>query len=164
MSSCLSYVTVTKLTGESQNRSLCIAKARDGIEGTIAPFQLPPIQLGEDEDGDPVFGNYVLPTNWSPAHNSKKHDSLSSADKIALRALHEAVDECGEIPLADNHIPANTKCVRIDTWREYAYRRGISDGEGRAKQAAFKRTREKLTAQSKVGIYEPWAWPIFRPL
>jgi hypothetical protein len=43
----------------------------------------------------------------------------------------------------------------------HAYARGVSDGEERAKQVAFKRAREKLTADGTIGVLEPWAWPIY---
>ena len=41
-----------ELTGEISGRELALAKARDGIEGPIAPFALTFAKLGVDEDGE----------------------------------------------------------------------------------------------------------------
>jgi hypothetical protein len=48
-----------ELTGEIAGRELALAKARDGIEGPIAPFALKPVELGIDHDGDP-FGTCIV--------------------------------------------------------------------------------------------------------
>lgn len=46
-------------TGKVSGRELALAKARDGLEGPIAPFTLKAHELGIDDDGDP-FGSLVV--------------------------------------------------------------------------------------------------------
>jgi hypothetical protein len=76
---------------------------------------------------------------------------LTKGAKIALAALHEAIGECGEVPPASNHIPPTVKCVKVNQWRTYAYKMGISDSEEpRARQQAFKRSHQELVAGEEV--------------
>jgi hypothetical protein len=51
------------------------------------------------------------------------------------------------------------KVVNVSTWRQQAYRRGISTSEqDRAKQQAFKRASEHLIAGGRVGIWDESVW------
>src|SRR5262249_4508889 len=117
------------------------------------------IQLGTDEDGDPVFSRYVQA--WASGQAPKpaeKPPGLGDRETIALSSLLEAVKVHGEV-FGHESIPEGTQCVTLDCWREYAYRRGICDGSADAKQKAFKRACDKLNAKGKIGIYEPFVWP-----
>jgi hypothetical protein len=53
--------------------------------------------------------------------------------------------DCGE--RAPNHIPENVRVTTIERWRDYAYRLGISDGEARAQQQAFRHAKDGLLAK-----------------
>jgi hypothetical protein len=59
----------------------------------------------------------------TPTKAATKAANLTKGAKIALSALHEAIEECGEIPPASNQIPAGVKCVTLDQWRDYAEKR-----------------------------------------
>jgi len=49
--------------------------------------------------------------------------------------------------------------VKVEQWRIYAYRRGISESEeARARQAAFGRATTALLAANAIGIWEPHVW------
>ena len=94
----------------------------------------------------------------SSTGETKGLPKLSNAERIAREALIEAIDEQGE-EMTGNHAPASTRGVRIETWREYAYRRGLGDTPD-AKKKAFQRAREGLKAKGIVGVWEPFAWII----
>jgi hypothetical protein len=56
-------------------------------------------------------------------------------------------------PRLKPHIPHNVKAVKVNTWRTYAYLKGISGSdEERAKQQAFKRASEVLVLISIVHL------------
>jgi hypothetical protein len=124
--------------------------AKDMAEGATFVSRLKVVELGTDADGDPVTSCVVEPVETAqdkPAQDKSaksKPKPLPKTAQIALRALSEAIDEVGAVPPASNHIPQKTKTVTDDQWREYAYRVGISTGEDRAKQQAFKRASEQL--------------------
>src|SRR5262249_53663281 len=111
---------------------------------------------------EPITSCVVVPVDDLPerAAPAAKAPRLTKAAKTALRVLHEAVDEVGTVPPASNHIPANVRTVTIEQWRKYAYERGISAGEDRAKQQAFKRAIEHLIADQHVAIWREQAWPV----
>lgn len=150
-----------ELTGESEGRSLCLTKARDGEEGPVAAFNLAFVHLGIDEDGE-GFGSCVVEAMEGVVAPKKESGrGLTKGAKIALAALHEAIGERGEVPAISNHVPANVKCVTMNQWREYAYRRSISaSDEPRARQLAFHRATETLFAAKKAASWEPHVWAI----
>ncbi|UJX47168.1 AAA family ATPase [Xanthobacter sp. YC-JY1] len=134
-----------------------IAKVKDG--GDIAPFtyELRQSVLGADEDGDDITSCVVKPSDASPGE-AKGLPKLTNPERIAREALIEAIDEQGE-EMHGSHAPTSTRGVRVETWREYAYRRGLGDTPD-AKKKAFQRARESLKAKGIIGIWEPFAWII----
>ena len=50
-----------EVTRTDDRREWRIAKAKDGEDGEAHPFQLDVVQIGEDEDGDPVTSCVVVP-------------------------------------------------------------------------------------------------------
>lgn len=147
-----------QITGEVKNRSLALAKSRVGAEGPIAPFDLPFVALGTDDDNE-VFGSLRVKPRLGEKVASKA--SQPRGAKIALRALQEALSECGETAPASNHIPAGIKVVTQKVWRQYAYRLGIATSdEPRALQAAFKRGSEWLIDSHAVDVRDEYVWLI----
>ena len=136
-----------------------LAKARDGEEGPISAFQLQFVHIGFDEDDEP-FGSCAVAPSDAPAPAKKStRPKLNKGGKIALAALQEAVTECGEVPPASNHIPSGVKAVKMETWRTYAAKAGItSSDEADALRKAFGRAHEALVADRHVGVWAPWAW------
>jgi AAA domain len=131
----------------------------DGPEGATIASKLEQVEVGVDDDGDAITSCVVLPVEDRPAEATPTSKArLPKAAQIALRALGEAIEECGEEPPASNHIPDKVKTVTEDRWRQYAYRRGISTGEGRAKQQAFKRAHAHLIASQHVGEWDGQIW------
>jgi KaiC/GvpD/RAD55 family RecA-like ATPase len=134
-----------------------ITKQRDGsTEGYIA-FQLRQVDLGVDQDGDPVT-SCVIDAADHRDKPSRGKISLSSAQARALKLLADAITTAGEVPPPNNHIPAQTRCVIEDVWREYCYRGAISAGDQNAKRMAFKRCANTLIAVGRVDKWDPWVW------
>ncbi len=140
------------------NIIVAVEYMKDGpTDGTILS-RLEVVEVGIDEDGEPVTACVVLPVEQTEAAAAAR-PKLPPAAKIAFNALVEAINEVGEVPPASNHIPPSTKAVTIDQWRRYAYRRGICDSDKpRARQAAFQRAMTTLAASKCIGIWEPHAW------
>ena len=133
---------------------------KDGSQGDEFTSRLEVVDVGIDDDGDPITSCVVVPVDGLAPSRKDKAAKLTKGAKIALAALHEAVGECGKIPTASNHIPAGVKTVTITQWRDYSFRRGICSSEDpRAKRLAFQRASEALVAGKSVVIWEPNAWP-----
>lgn len=133
--------------------------AKDLADGTTTSSKLRVVEIGLDEDGDPVETCIIEPTDEQPAEQRSK-SSLSAPRQIALIALKQAAGDHGEVPPASNHIPTNTRTVGYALWRETAYKRGISDGDQHAKNAAFNRAAKWLMASGKVGCWDNQVWPV----
>jgi hypothetical protein len=89
-----------------------------------------------------------------------KPKKLPKNADLALSALKYALDEVGAIPPACNHIPANTKCVTVQQWREYSYMRSAADKPD-TKLKNFVRGCEYLSADGDgkiVAIWGAYAW------
>jgi hypothetical protein len=153
---------LVQITGNAGGaKTATVIKANDQPLGPLTIVQLEPFNLGEDDDGDPVqifiVDEEII--NAAAAKPEKAPARLPKAAKIALDALRMALDELGAVPEASNHIPANTRTVSIENWRKYAYAKGISAGEERAKQQAFRRATESLIANQHVAVWNEQVWP-----
>lgn len=148
-------VTKSEATG---NATATVVKQRDHATGDAFGFKLEPVEIGMDADENRVTSCVVVETEGEAPKGERKGRPPKAA-QIALKALHEAVAECGEPAPASNHIPPNARIVSLERWRDYAYRRGISTSdEPKAKSQAFKRASEHLIAGGTVGVWSEQAW------
>ncbi|MGJ0505313.1 MAG: AAA family ATPase [Methylocystis sp.] len=134
--------------------------SKDGPVGLEIVSRLVPVDIGVDEDGDAITSCVIeaveAPTVAKVAGPSAR---LPKGAQIALRALREALDECGVVPPASNHIPRNTEAVTVNQWRTYAYRMGVSTSdEDRARRQAFHRATEALLAAKQACIWDTFVW------
>jgi hypothetical protein len=149
--------TISVVKGDA-GRAATVVKANDSEEGERVAFTLEGVPIGQDSDGNVTTAPLVVPLENPPAR-AVGSGRLSKAAQIALRALVEALNEQGQPAPASNHIPAGVKVVDVSTWRQQAYRRGISTSdEERAKQQAFKRASEHLISAGRVGIWDRSVW------
>jgi KaiC/GvpD/RAD55 family RecA-like ATPase len=133
-----------------------VTKQRDGAtDGRIA-FRLRQVELGLDQDGEPVTSCIVeLAEGEVPRRAAPR---LSPAQSRALELLVDAINRDGKIPMANNHIPQAARCVAEDVWRQYCYAGAISTGEQHAKRMAFRRAAEALVSVGRVGKWGEWVW------
>lgn len=144
---------------EAGNIVSTVELMKDGSQGDELVSRLEVVEIGRDDDGDPITSCVVEPVEGAPAPKKFAGPRLTQGAKIALAALREAIDEYGEVPPASSHIPAGVKAVKVETWRTYAYKHGVSGSdEPRARRLAFQRAHEALVADRHVGMWEPYAW------
>jgi hypothetical protein len=131
---------------------------KDGEEGHTVACRLEAVEVATDSNGQPITSCIMVPADDVPAAALAKPVRMPKTARTALRALKEAIAECGEPAPASNHIPANVKVTTIDRWRIYAYKCGISAGEDRAKQKAFKSAFDHLNGSGEVAIWDHHVW------
>jgi hypothetical protein len=147
---------------EGPNTVAQVEFAKDGPTGLEIVSRLVPVDVGKDEDDDIMTSLIIEPVGElaEKAEPDPKPKRLTNAAQNALRALHMAIDEMGEIPPASNHIPQKVKTVTISQWRDYAFRTGVSgSGKAHAKGTAFNRAPGTLLAARKIAVWDPHVWP-----
>jgi hypothetical protein len=134
-----------------------VTKQRDGISGQQIAFRLRAVELGRNEDGDPVTSCVVEPTGELP-QKARPKSKLPPSAKIALETLQKAIAEAGRDAPAGDHIP-RVKVVEVDMWRRYHYAGTPSDEKSdEALRKAFQRAREKLQAEGIIGLHTDLVW------
>jgi len=145
------------------DRVATVEKSRDGVAGEQFPFNLEVVNLGEDQDGDPVTTCIVTPTDAAPRQPGAA--KLSGVARIALQSLREAIADHGQTMPGTSTIPGNIRAVRIEQWRvQFRLRYGTDDDGGERDvetiKKAFQRGREALHKEQAIGISNPYAWAL----
>ena len=136
--------------------------AKDDAIGQQVVSRLRVVEIGRDDDGDPVTSCVIeaaddrAPRPRRPSH--PQGAPLPKSAKVALQAFDKALADVGEQAPGSNHIPRSARVVTVERWREYAFRSGISGGEDRARRKAFQTAKEALVAERVIAIWEPYAW------
>jgi len=152
-------------TGKVSGRELALAKARDGLEGPIAPFTLKPHELGIDEDGDPFGSLVVIPGEAGESTIRTKRPKAETRSVLALReAVTEATDAAGkQIRIrADGPLvrAIEVRNVRAEFYRRYVTGTDEADKAADAKKKAFRRLLDKLPADYAMATQDgqEWIW------
>jgi AAA domain len=132
---------------------------KDGEEGDKVACRFEVVEVATDSNGQPITSCVMVPADDVPAAALAKPARMPKTAQTALKALKEAIAECGEAAPASNHIPADVKVTTIERWRIYAYKCGISAGEDRAKQKAFKSAFDHLNGSGEVAVWDNHVWP-----
>jgi hypothetical protein len=138
---------------------------KDGPEDQQIVSRLEVVDVGVDEDGEPITSCVIVPADDEEITSAKKAASLPPAAKIALAQLNDAVAVAGEMPSASNHIPQHVRVVAYDTWRRYCYAGQIAPADtDAAREKAFQRAANRLVAAGHAAKWQNWVWPRRNPL
>jgi hypothetical protein len=127
----------------------------------VSAFQV--VEVGIDEDGELITSLVVNPVDPADIPAQKRGErparKLPPGAQIAVDALKLALAEVGESAPASNNIPSGTRVVKVKSWRNYAYQRGISSSDqARAKEKAFERATSELQARRLAMIWGDLAY------
>lgn len=67
------------------DRSLTVSKQKDGEDGAEFAFKLSVVDLGKDDDGEPITSCAVLPLDSSPKHGIKAARKLGNVEHLIMR-------------------------------------------------------------------------------
>ncbi|MCW5144300.1 helicase RepA family protein [Burkholderia cenocepacia] len=141
---------------DGDHRSFKVAKSRDGVDGESQAFRLAPVELGIDDDGDPITSCVVEPDDQRPSagdRGTRKPPSGANA-KIAIRVLKNLLKDSREFGKAG--APVGRPCVRLDEAQEAIM--AVLPVEPKRKR---ERTESALTSLLGSGMYEmreDWIW------
>lgn len=131
-----------------------VTKQRDGPTGYKFAYSLRQIELGRDQDGDPVTTCLVEPINSRETDRAQ----VSGPALVALDALEALLDERGEI-LRDPRYPG-TPCVAHKEWMEACIVAGrLSSSDKReTHRRVFNREVESLRKVGLISVRNDLVW------
>jgi len=136
-------------------------KQRDlPLDDTPISFTLHSIELGTDEDGDPMT-SCVIQGAEAPARAKRDTKGMTAAGKIALAALQRVVNEQGRPAPPSPGYPSDASVVTVEAWRKAAADASISPSDKpNSVRVAFSRATANLLALQKVGKHADHVWLI----
>lgn len=128
-------------------------KQRDMPADSVFAYTLRSVQIGIDEDGDPVTSAVV-----EPAEAVSAVPKLSGRQKIAMQALEEALADHGA-KMKRGMFPENRECVSLDQWREYCDRHSLTSGKApSSRRTAFHKVKVALQEKEIIRVLEDYVW------
>jgi hypothetical protein len=126
---------------------------KDGPEGAKIVSRLEQVEVGTDEDDEPITSCVIVPTD------ATEQKRPTGAAKIAFDLLCEALAEGGKVPPANDHIPKNTRTCDVGLWRSFCYAGTIAETDKPdTKQKAFVRAFRQLKRLGLIGIWNDHVW------
>lgn len=129
---------------------------KDGVEGEVLRSRLEMVELGLDDDGDPITSCVITEAESSAMPAGKK---LTRGAFLGQRLLGDALLDSGKMAPPSTRIPPNTRTIPIETWRQYCYQGMITESDKPdSKSKAFRRAVEELQAAGLVGVWNGQVW------
>ena len=144
---------------DTNNSITCtVEHMKDGEANAVATSELKVIDLGPDDDGEPMTSCVIVPVSAAAAGASTKPGKkLSPLQVAALRSLTDCLTDMGKVQPASNHIPSATPCVTLDNWREYLFKHSVINAKGSYREQ-FRRLHVALKNVGEIGIWNELVW------
>jgi hypothetical protein len=130
---------------------------KDGPEGDKIVSRLAVVDLGSDEDGEPI-SSCVVESSEQPAQ-SDLTKPLTGQARIAFRMLQNALANQDQRPLDPVHFPTKGRVVPLRLWRMYCRKGGLTAGDSEETfKTAWKRVRQRLQNDGYIGVRDNLVW------
>ena len=143
-------VEVTKQEGGGHIAK--VIHAKDDADGDAFSFRLDRVELGTDEDGDPIT---TLIVEEAGATKARRVD-LTDNEKTALRVLDSAMLQHPTQVFTDDG--KEHQAVHVDHWREFFYRDAKPGENQDTKKKAFQRVRDSLLRKETIKSRDEYIW------
>jgi len=125
---------------------------KDGPSGAVIASKLEVVELGVDQDGDPLTSCVVVPTEAEAA--GKK---LTKVQRFAFELLKKLITTEGVTPPAEANLPVGFKVCLSDTWRKRFYLEYPSDKQDTKKKALLRATLD-LEEERLIVLWREYVW------
>jgi len=137
---------------ETKERTLHLAKLKDGEDGLRLGFELQSVTIGTDDDGDPITSCVVRPAQVGTAQTSKRN-RLPKGQHDFIRVLDTAICQWGGVvPGVDAY------GVSVEKFKELYVSICGYERSGDAIRTAVNRDLKELRLQELVVKKEDWLW------
>ncbi len=146
--------TEISLTAEDGVIEAKVTQQRDMKGGLTFSYRLREVELGKDDDGDPVTTCVV-----EPCEPVEKKPKLSGQQQIALEALDEALLHVGKIRKINGLPSGQHRTCELSEWSDFCGHCGLSDGDKPdSLRRAFERSKKKLLELGIVREFNGFVW------
>jgi putative DNA primase/helicase len=138
---------------EGDRREWQVFKAKDGKDGAAHPFRLALVDLGNDDDGEPVT-SCVVRSEEAPEESTRSRLPQGGNQRVVLNALHGLLRKSSNF--GKGGAPPYRPCVEIESAVE-----AIAPGLLCEPKRKPERTRQALTGLVGAGVVncrEGWLW------
>ena len=151
----------------NNKRRVWIEKSKDDLTGPLFTYELKPVSLGKDAEGEEITSCIVeirLPGKVEEI--KRERPPPTEPHGKALNELeHLILDGKGEELKSHERIPDHAVVVRLDLWVEACRKKGLAhsttdnpDHRRRADEKAFKRACSKLEKSGWVCVHDQLVW------
>ncbi|MEG1971365.1 MAG: AAA family ATPase, partial [Burkholderiaceae bacterium] len=148
---------------EVRDCELIVHKARDAKVGDGMAFELKAVEVGRDEDGDPVTAVVALASGAAMGSKGPPR-TLADGAKLALKVLRDLLRKVG-VGVAGLDAPPGTVAIKVERWR-IRHKGALCAGAAAAGDAksdaaerqAWGRAITSLQAAGIVSIASEWAF------
>lgn len=128
--------------------------AKDMEEGAAFAFRLEQVELGLDQDGDPITSCVATAVEGEVTAGRP----LSDKQQLAMEALTETILRCGRNAPPEYGLRDSTKIVTVEEWKTELYRRRVLDPNASNPSARFTELRQRLNRRSYLGTRDDYVW------
>lgn len=151
-----------EISSDEGEKTIRVAKQKDGEDGLSWMFRLDGLEVGTDEDGEPIT-TCVVEIRNTPKHSERAggggRRKLSGQKAEFLKAVTLAIEEAGEIPPGNEHIPVGVKCVSRERLKRYAVKLNfIDESNPNSVRATLSRNVRGLAGDGYIGQWGDWVW------
>jgi len=129
-----------------------VQHSKDGPSGAVIASKLEVVELGVDQEGDPLTSCVVVPTEVEAA--GKK---LTKVQRFAFDLLKKLIATEGVDPPAEANLPAGFKVCLSDTWRKRFYLEYPADKQDTKKKALLRATLD-LEQDRLIVLWKEFVW------
>lgn len=153
---------IVKQDAETGIRTLVCSKQKDAEDGWKMQFKLQVVELGEDEDGDPVSSCVVVAADGEPSIRGRG-PNLSPTQRSVYNELLATLEAAPiSIPrdIPDDVLDRSRvgKAVSREAWRERWFAIGAQDKGKDSAASTFRRAVTDLQNKGLVGLWNDHAW------
>jgi hypothetical protein len=132
--------------------TVTVEHMKDAEAGAIIACRLERVDLGLDDDGDPMGSCIVL-----EAVAVEKEPKLAEGPRLAYDQLRKLIEAKGCPSARDANIPSDVRVVSAIEWRE-AFYAAYPAGKPDTKQKAFVRAHIKLMDEHLIEVWSDKVW------
>jgi hypothetical protein len=132
-----------------------IELCKDGPEGEAFGSMLRMVNVGTDDDGDPITSCLCEPADPAEQQGGVK---LSDRMQRGLEALHDVLIDAGQPSPGGQHYPHGVPVVSVEEWKEYLFKAGVLDKDASNPRQPFKRLKDGLIKRGAIREWNGLIW------